>query len=59
MVKAFTNGAGDQGSIQGRVMPKTKKMVLDVSLLNTQQYNAGINGKSRKMSSTLPYTLVL
>ena len=34
----FTNGPGDQGSIPGRVIPKTLKMVLDTSLFNTQQY---------------------
>ena len=32
----FVNGPGDWGSIPGRVMPKTEKMVLDTSLLNTQ-----------------------
>ena len=34
----FTNGPGDRGSIPGRVIPKTLKMLLDTSLLNTQQY---------------------
>ena len=32
----FVNGPGDLGSILGRVIPKTLKMVLDTSLLNTQ-----------------------
>ena len=32
----FANGPGDLGSIPGRVIPKTLKMVLDASLLNTQ-----------------------
>ena len=39
--RVFTNGLGDLGSIPGRVTPKTlkkKKMELDTSLLNTQQY---------------------
>ena len=36
--RVFTNGPGDLGSIPGRVIPKTLKMVLDTSLLNTQQY---------------------
>ena len=61
MVRVFTNGAGDLGSIPGRVIPKTQKMVLDTSLLNTQQYKVGIKGKveqSREKSSALPYTLV-
>ena len=43
--RVFTNGPGDQGSIPGRVVPKTFKMVLDTSLLNTQQYKVGIKGK--------------
>ena len=33
--RVFANGSGDRGSIPGRVIPKTQKMVLDVSLLNT------------------------
>ena len=62
MVRVFTNGPGDIGSITGRVIPKTqKKMVLDAALLNTQHYKVGIKGKveeSRERSSALPYTLV-
>ena len=60
MVRVFTNGLGDLGSIPGRVIPKTLKMVLDVSLLNIQHYKVGIKGKvekSRERSSALPYTL--
>ena len=34
----FANGPGDRRSIPGRVIPKTQKMVLDSSLLNTQLY---------------------
>ena len=52
----------DQGSIPGRVIPKTQKMVLDASLFNTQHYMVGIKGKvgqSWERSSALPYTLVL
>ena len=40
---------------------RLKKMVLDATLLNTQDYNVWIKGKveqSRERSSTLPYTLV-
>ena len=58
--RVFTNGLGDQGSIPGRIIPKTLKMVLDTSLLNTQQYKC-IKSKveqSWKISSTLPYTSV-
>ena len=39
------HGPRDLGSIPGRVIPKTQKMVLDVSLLNTQQYKVRIKGK--------------
>ena len=36
--QVFTNSLGDLGSIPGRIIPKTLKMVLNTSLLNTQQY---------------------
>ena len=45
MGRVFANGPGDQGSIPGCVIPKTLKMVLDTSLLNTQQYKVRIKGK--------------
>ena len=32
MSRVFTKGPGDQGSIPGRVIPKTQKMVLDAAL---------------------------
>ena len=38
MVRVFANGPGDLGSLPGQVIPKTQKMVLDASLLNTQHY---------------------
>ena len=59
--RVFANGPVDLGSIPGRVIPKTLKMVLDTSLLNTQQYKVCIKGKvekSRERSSTLPDTSV-
>ena len=34
--RVFAYDPGDLGSIPGRVIPKTLKMVLDTSLLNTQ-----------------------
>ncbi len=37
--------AGDRGSISGRVIPKTQKMVLDAALLSTQHYKVRIKGK--------------
>ena len=33
--RVFANGSGDWGSIPGRVISKTQKMVHDVSLFNT------------------------
>ena len=57
MVRVFANGPGDLGSIPGRVIPKTQKMTLDASLLNTQHYKVRIKGKveqSRERSNTLP-----
>ena len=43
--RVFANGPEDLGSISGCVIPKTLKMVLDTSLLNTQQYKVRIKGK--------------
>ena len=43
--RVFANGLGDRGSISGRFISKTKKMVLDTSLLNTQYYKVRIKGK--------------
>ena len=60
--KVFANGLGNRSSIPGRVIPKTFKMVIDTSLLNTQQYKVRIKGKedqSKERSSALPYTSVL
>ena len=54
--RVFANDLGDVGSIPGRVIPKTLKIVLDTSLLNSQQYKVRIKGKveqSRKRSSAL------
>ena len=45
MGRVLANGPGDLGSIPGRVIPKTLKMVLDTSLLNTQKYKVRIKGK--------------
>ena len=58
MVRVFANVPRDQDSIPGRIIPKTLKMVLDSSLLNTQQYKVWIKGKvepSRERSSALPF----
>ena len=56
--RLFADGSGDWGSIPGRVILKTIKMVLDTSLFKTQQYKVRIKSKveqSREMSSALPY----
>ena len=60
IVRVFANGPGDLGSILGRVIPKSQKMVLDATLLNTQHYKVKIKGKvkqSREWSSALPLQL--
>ena len=57
--RVFVNGLGDMGSIPGHVIPKTLKIVLDTSLLNTQQYKVRMKSKveqSWERSSALPYS---
>ena len=59
MSRVFTNGPGDRGSVPGRVIPKTQKIVLDAALLNSHYYKVRIKGKveqSRERSSALPNT---
>ena len=59
--RVFANGPGDLGSIPGRFIPKTLKMLLDTSLLNTQKYKVRIKGEveqPREKNSALPFTLV-
>ena len=48
-------------SIPGQVIAKTQKMVLDISLLNTEHYKVSIIGKveqSMERSSVFPDTMV-
>ena len=55
--KVFANDPGILSSIPGRVIPKTLKMVLDTSLINTHQYKVRIKVKEeqpRERSSALP-----
>ena len=57
MVTVFANGLGDRGSILGRVIPKTQKMLLDAALLNTRHDKVRIKDnleQSREWSSALP-----
>ena len=59
--RVFANDPGDLDSVPGHVIPNTFKMVLDISLLNTQQCNARNKGKveqCRESSSTLSYNPV-
>ena len=59
--RVFANWPGDLGSIPARVIPKTLKIVLDTSLLNTEHYKVHIKGEveqSWERSSALPYTSV-
>ena len=59
--RVFANGTVDRGSIQGWVIPKTLKMILDTAFLNTQHYKERIRDKveqPRERSSALPYTSV-
>ena len=60
-VRVFVNGLGDRGSIPGRVISKTQKMLLDASLFNNQHYKVQIKGKmvqSRERSCTPPFPLL-
>ena len=43
--RVFANGPEDQDSIPDWVLPRTQKIVLDASLLNTQYYKVQIKGK--------------
>ena len=61
MSRVFADGLGDWGSILGRVIPKTQKIVFDATLLSTQHYKVRIKNKveqSREWRCALPYTLV-
>ena len=60
MVKVFANLTVAPNTIF-RVIPKTQKMVLGATLLNTQHYKVRVRGKveqSKERSSTLSYIFV-
>ena len=62
MSRMFANDPGGWGSILGRVISKSQKMILDAALLNTQHYKVRIEGEveqSRKWSSALLHKSVL
>ena len=44
MSRVFANGLGDHGSIPGRAIPKTQKIVLGAALLDTQHYEGTDRG---------------
>ena len=50
MGRVFGNGPGERGSIPGRVIPKTFKIVLDNSLLYTQHNKVRIKDKVEQSS---------
>ena len=59
--RVFANDPEDRGSIPGQVIPKTLKMVLDTSLLNTQHYKVLSSIKWSNPGIGIapsPYTLV-
>ena len=59
---ALVNESGDRASIPGRVISKTRKMVLDAYLSNSQHYKVRIKGKveqSKEWSCALSYTSML
>ena len=45
MGRVFANSSGERGTIPGRVLPKTHKMVLNTSFLNNKYYKVRIKGK--------------
>ena len=48
MSRVFTNDQGDRGSIPGRVIRKTQKMLPVAGLLITQHYKIRIKGKLKQ-----------
>ena len=56
MSRAFAKCPRDRGSIPGQVTPETQKLVLDVTLLNTQHYKVRIKGKwSNSGNGVVPF----
>ena len=61
MSRVFANRLGYRGSIPGRVIPKTQKIVLGAALLSTQHSKVRVKDKLDQFwewSSALPYTSV-
>ena len=67
MVKVFTNGLGDWGSIPGQVIPKTQKKkkkkkkrylmlhCLTFSIIRYESRVSGVNPKKEVVASTRPW----
>ena len=61
MIRVFANAPGDRGSIPGRIVAKTQKIVLDAALPSIQQYKVRAKGKveqSWEWSTIFLYTSV-
>ena len=56
MIRESTNGPGDRGSVKGRVLPKTQKMIIDAYMLNIQHYKVGIKWKSSNPGKGVAYS---
>ena len=59
MVRVFANGPGDLGSIPGRVIPKTQKMVLDTNRLTLSIIRYGSRVKWSKPEKGVAPSLTL
>ena len=57
--RVFANGPGKWGSITGRVIPKTQKIVLDATLFNIQHYKVQIKGKGKEYCPPLHLGVVV
>ena len=54
VIRVFANGPGDWGSISGRVISKTQKMVRDTTLFNTRHYEVRFKNKMEKSRNGVP-----
>ena len=56
----FVNGPGDRGSIPGRVVLKTEKIVLDAFFLNTEHYKVRLkwSNPAKEKRPTLHFGVV-
>ena len=52
MRRVLANGSGDRGSIPGRVIPKTQKLILHSALYSTQ--HSALEGTYQGLSGAIP-----